>query len=230
VIRARRLIVVGLVALACAGIVGTAAATPASGGRHLPHFSAMDRRVAISKLPFEMRLLLRGLDGLKGLKGHDFGIHAMRGPVWFGEVERPNSTIALAGNRRTICETEQPNGEAAGGGGGGCTTASAARELLDFSIGSCGKGPPRHFRIHALVPDGVTGLAIEMEDGAIGRTVPVLDNTVAFTVGRENFTMHGVGDAAAEHLERRLTLAETGGAGRGGCSFYAFAEEKGSGE
>jgi hypothetical protein len=221
----RRHLLAALVALVCAAGVGSAAATPASGGRHLPYFSAMDKRVAVSKLPFEMRLLLRGLDGLKGLKGHDFGIQAIRGPVWFGEVGRPNSTILLAGNSRSICETEEPSGEAAGGGGG-CTTPSAARELFDMHVSSCGKGPPRHFRIHALIPDGVTGLEIEKEDGSVGRTVPVLDNTVAFTIGREDFTMHGVGDAAAERLERSLPLAEVGVGGRGGCSFYVFAEEK----
>jgi hypothetical protein len=153
------------------------------------------------------------------------------GPVWFGEVERPSATIELVGNRRLVCQWEQPADEFKRGGGGTCSTPQGARELADLSIGSCGKGPPRHFRIHALVPDGVTGLAIEKEDGTIGRTVPVLGNTVAFTIGRENFTMHGVGDAAAERLERRLPLAEVGGGGRGGCSYaYTFAEEKNPGE
>ena len=60
--------------------------------------------------------------------------------------------------------------------------------------------------------------------------MPVIDNTVAFTIGRENFTLRGVGDAAAERLERSLPLAEVGGSTLGGCSFYAFAERKGPGE
>jgi hypothetical protein len=223
----RRHLLVGLVVLACAGIVGTAAATPASGGRHLPYFSAMDKRVAISKLPLEIRLLIQGPPGAKR-RGP---LQVTHGPVWFGEVERPNATIELVGNRHLVCQWEQPADELRGGGGGTCSTLRAARELADLSVGSCGKGPPRHFRIHALIPDGVTGLAIEKGDGTIGRTVPVLGNTVAFTIGREDFTMHGVGDAAAERLERRLPLAEAGGGGLGGCSFYTFAErKKGSGQ
>jgi hypothetical protein len=222
-----RLLAVGLIALACAGIVGTAAATPASGGRHLPYFSVMSKRVAISKLPLEIRFLIQGPPGAK----RPGPLQVTHGPVWFGEVERPSATIELVGNRHVVCEWEEPADELKGGGGGTCTTFQAARELSDLSVGSCGKGPARHFRIHALVPDGVTGLTIEKEDGTIGRTVPVLDNTVAFTIGREDFTMHGVGDAAAERLERSLPLAEVGGGGRGGCSFYVFAEEKkGSGE
>jgi hypothetical protein len=218
----RRLLVAGLAALVCAVGVGTATAT-ASGG-HLPGFSAMDKRVAISKLPFGMRLLLQGAPGAK----RPAPLRVGHGPVWFAEVVRPNSTLTLAGSRKLLCDSEEPNGEVDGGGGGGCTTAAAARELADFHVSSCGKGPPRHFRIHAVIPDGVTGLAIEREDGTIGRTVPALDNTVAFTIGRENFTMHVVGDAAAEALERSLPLATVGrgGDGRAGCSFYVFAERK----
>ena len=213
--------------LVCAAGVATAAAAPASGGRHLPHFSAMDKRVAISKLPWESRFLIQGPPGAK--RPGPLGV--IHGPVWFGEVERPNATIELVGNQRLVCQWEQPADELKGGGGGTCSSSQAARELGDLSVGSCGKGPPRHFRIHALIPDGVTGLAVEKEDGTIGRTVPVLDNTVAFTIGREDFTLHGVGDAAAERLERRLPLAEAGGGGLGGCSFYTFAEgKKGSGQ
>jgi hypothetical protein len=218
-------LVVGLVALVCAAGVGTAAATPASGG-HLPHFSVMDKRVAISKLSLEMRFLIQGPPGAK----RPGPLRVSHGPVWFGEVKRPGGTIELAGSRHLVCQSEHPVDELRSGGGGSCSTSQAARELRDLSVGSCGKGPPRHFRIHALVPDGVTGLAIEKADGTIGRTVPVLDNTVAFTVGRESFSLHGVGDAAAEGLERSLPLAEVGGGGRGGCSFYVFAErKKGSG-
>jgi hypothetical protein len=215
-----------LVALACAGGVASAAATPAPDG-HLPHFSAMDKRVAISKLPLEMRFLIQGPPGAK----RGGSLQVTHGPVWFGEVERPGGTIELAGTQHVVCQQERPADELKGGGSGSCSTSREARELDALSVGSCGKGQPRHFRIHALIPDGVTALEIEKEDGTIGRTVPVLDNTVAFTIGRENFTMHGVGDAAAERLERSLPLAEAGGGGRGGCSFCVFAEKKkGSGE
>jgi hypothetical protein len=218
----RRHLLVGLLALACVSAVGTATGAPASGGRHLPYFSVMSKRIAISKLPLEMRFLIQGPPGAK----RPGPLQVSHGPVWFGEVERPTATIELAGNHRLVCQWEQPADELKGGGGGTCTTFQAARELSDLDVTSCGKGPPRHFRIHALIPDGVTGLAIEREDGTVGRTVPVLENTVAFTIGREDFTMHGVGDAAAERLERSLPLAEAGGSSPGGCSFYTFAEEK----
>ncbi len=218
----RRHLLTSLAALACAGIVGTAAATPASDGRHLPYFSAMDKRLAISKLPLEMRFLIQGPPGAK----RPGPLRVAHGPVWFGEVERPGGAIELAGNHRVVCQRESPADELSSGGSGSCSTLRAARELLDLSVGSCGKGAPRHFRIHAIVPDGVTGLAVEKKDGTIGRTVPVIDNTVAFNIGRENFTLHGVGDAAAERLERTLPLAEVGGDSRAGCSYYAFAEKK----
>ncbi|MGH2940069.1 MAG: hypothetical protein ACRDPE_18315 [Solirubrobacterales bacterium] len=102
----------------------------------------------------------------------------------------------------------------------------AAREFGLVDVGSCGKGKPTHFRIRALVPDGVTGIEVEKEDGTIGRTVPVIENTVAFTIGRENVVLHGVGDAGAEGLERTLPLAQTAryGDDRAGCTFYSFFE------
>jgi hypothetical protein len=60
--------------------------------------------------------------------------------------------------------------------------------------------------------------------------VPVIDNTFAFTIGRENFILHGSGDPAAEKLERNLPLAQTaeefGGNEEAGCSSYFFAEAK----
>jgi hypothetical protein len=157
-------------------------------------------------------------------------LRVTHGPVWFGEVQRPSATIELAGNRHVVCQWEEPADELKGGSGGTCSTSQAARELSDLSVGSCGKGPARHFRIHALVPDGVTGLAIEKEDGTIGRTVPVIENTVAFTLGRENVALHGVGNTAAEGLERNLPLAEVGGGdGRAGCASYDFFEAKSGG-
>ncbi|HVX33871.1 MAG TPA: hypothetical protein VHA80_12085 [Solirubrobacterales bacterium] len=209
--------------LACAAVVGTAVAAPASGGRHLPYFSLMSERVAIRKLPLELRLSFGWFPGKK--RDPRWMKH---GPVWFGEVERPEARIVAAGNARWVCETEVPKDEMLGGDGG-CTTLAASRELFNLDVSSCGKGRPRRFRIAGLVPNGVTGLEIEKADGTIGRTVPVTLNTVAFTVGREDVTLRGVGDRAAEGLERRLPLAELSKLGGGGdCGSYIVAEARGS--
>jgi hypothetical protein len=220
---ARRLIAVGLVVLACAAVGGTALAATASGGRHLPYFSLLNERVAIRKLPIDLRIPFSRVPGVKELNSR----HPTRGPVWFGEVERPNATILAAGSAHWVCESEQSRDEL-GGGGGGCTTLAATRELFDLNVSSCGKGPAQHFRIAGLVPNGVTALAIEKSDGTMGRTLPVIENTVAFTVGREDIALHGVGDAAAERLERRLPLTHLfePGNNRSGCSGYIFAEAK----
>jgi hypothetical protein len=214
----------GLAALACVCVAATANAAPVSGGRHFPHFSVMSERVPVKQLPLEVRLLFEGPGREKG-----FGFpKPSHGKVWFGEVERPNATITAVANGHWICDFETPKDEFSSGGEGGCTKLGDAMELGLLDVGSCGKGPPRHFRVHALVPDGVTGLEIEKSDGTIGRTVPAIENTVAFKIGREDFTLHGVGDAAAEGLERNLPLARAGDAGgnRAGCSFYTFAEAK----
>jgi hypothetical protein len=217
----RRLIELGLVVLVCAAVVGTALAAPASGGRHLPYFSLMSERVAIRKLPLELRLSFGWLPGKA--KRPRWSKH---GPVWFGEVERPKTTILAAGNARWVCETEVPKDEMLGGGGT-CTTLGASRGLSNLDVSSsCGRTPAGHFRITGLVPNGVTGLEIERADGTIGRTVPVIENTVAFTVGRQNFTLRGVGSPAAERIERPLPLGgkpPLGGEG-GDCSFYVWAE------
>jgi hypothetical protein len=54
--------------------------------------------------------------------------------------------------------------------------------------------------------------------------VPVIENTVAFTIGRENIALRGVADAGAEGLERTLPLADAArtGDGRAGCTSYSF--------
>jgi hypothetical protein len=217
----------GLVLLACAAVGGTALAAPATGGRHLPYFSLLNERVAVQKLPFGLRFSFGQV--LPGEIGRN-AEHPTPGPVWFGQVERPNATILAAGNRRKVCETEKPKNDLQGSGGT-CTTLGAARELFDLTISSCGKGPARHYRIHGLVPNGVTGLEIEKSDGTMGRTVPVTRNTFSFEVGLEDFTLHGVGSAAAELLERRFPLAGTAGRGenRAGCVSVTFAEAKGGG-
>jgi hypothetical protein len=219
-VRRRRLIVVGLATLVCAAIAGAGAAN-ANGG-HLPGFSLMSRRVAIDKLPTDLRLSFRVF---RGADAHGHQGPPAHGPVWFGEVERPKATIMAAGTKSWVCETEVPKNGFERGGGGGCTALRYARELGDLSIGYCGKG--RVFRIHGLAPDGITGLAIERADGTIGRTIRVLENTFAFSVGHEDITLRGVGDAAAEKLERTLPLAGSGAGGGGGCGgFLIFAEAK----
>lgn len=220
--RARRSIAAALGAIACAVVVGTALAAPASGGRHLPYFSLMSERVAIRKLPLELRISFGRLPGVRAP-----GRWAKRGPVWFGEVERPKTTILAAGNARWVCETEVPKDETLGGGGG-CTTLGASRELFNLDVSSCGKGPARHFRITGLVPNGVTALEIEKADGTVGRTVPVIENTVAFTVGREDFTLHGVGSVAAERIERPVPLGKGPllGGNRAGCVGVIWVEAR----
>lgn len=219
------MIAAGLVTLACVAVAGTALAAPTGGGRHFPHFSLLGERVAVKKLPPELRLFVAGPPGSKG-----FGISQVsHGPIWFGEVERPGATLAAIAKGHWICQYELPKSRL-GGAGGVCTKVLAAREFDLIHVGWCGKGRPTHFRIHALLPDGVTAVAVEREDGTVGRTVPVVDNTIAFTIGRENIVLHGVGDAAAEGVERTLPLAQASKEGdkRAGCTSYDFFEEGGS--
>ncbi|MBS1863224.1 MAG: hypothetical protein JSS68_16120 [Actinobacteria bacterium] len=220
--RRRHLASGALALLACAAI-GAGAAT-ADGG-HLPGFSLLSRKVAIDKLPESVRFMFGGIPGAKGT-----GMpHAGHGPVWFGEVERPHATVYAAGNRRWVCESEVRSGER--DGGGSCTQPGAAREYGIFDVGACSKGPPRHFRIVGLVRDGISAITVERAGGRIGRTVPVIENTIAFTIGRENVVLHGTGDPSAEGFERSLPLAraakEFGGHGQAGCSSYMFFEARG---
>jgi hypothetical protein len=177
----------------------------------------MSKRVAKSKLPLGMRFSFEGK--------HGFGlVPPVHGPVWFGEVERQGATIVAAGVSRWVCESEEPNAET-GGGSGTCTDLKEARELGMLSIKSSCGAHPGHFRITGLVPNGVTGLAIEKEDGTIGRTVPAVENTVAFSVGDEDITLHGVGDAAAEALEQQFPLGHLRGSRASACGvFYGIAE------
>jgi hypothetical protein len=219
--RPRRLVFAILVGFVCAAVAGSAGAASADGG-HLPGFSFMDKRVAIKKLPIGLRVSFQTLRGLEGFPGPHPPAH---GPVWFGEVERPNATILVAGTRSWVCESEEPKEPLVRGGGGGCVALKYARQLDDISIGFCGKS--RKFRIAGLAPDGVTELAIERSDGTISRTVPVLENTFGFTIGHVDITLRGVGDAAAEGVERSLPLVGAGGGGSpDGCSGLIFAEAK----
>lgn len=224
-VRRRRVAIVGLALLACAA-VGATAATAAGG--HLPGFSLLDRKVAIDKLPESVGFFFGGIPGAKGSGLPKVG----HGPVWFGEVERPHATIDAAGNGRWVCESEVRTGET--DGGGSCTQPGAAREYGVLDVSACGKGPPRHFRIVGLVRDGISAVEVERADGTIGRTVPVIENTIAFTIGRENVVLHGTGDPSAEEFERGLPLAraakEFGGDGQAGCSSYSFFEARGPSE
>jgi hypothetical protein len=210
----------GLLALA----LGTFVAPAAADGGHLPGFSVADQRVGVAKLPEELRYTFGDIPGVKG-----GGLpHHGHGPVWFGEVQRPKATIYAAGNRRWVCVSEVKTGEF--GRGTSCTTPAGARGYGVLGIQGCGKGAPRHFRIVALLPDGITAMKIERVGGAGGRTLPVIENTLAFSIGRENIVLRGSGTPAAEEFERQLPLAQTakdfGGKDQGGCSSYIFAEAK----
>jgi hypothetical protein len=208
-----------------AGLLGAfcALAAPASAdGGHLPGFSGADQRVAIADLPGTVGFMFGGIPGAKGT-----GLpHVGHGPVWFGEVKRPKGTIFVAGNGRWVCGAENRVGDS--GGSSSCTTPAGARELGVFDVSACGKGPPRHFRVYALVPDGVSAFEIEKSGGQIGRTVPVIENTVAFTIGREDVVMRAIGDATAAGLERTLPLALSAkrfhGGDRAGCTTFSFFE------
>jgi hypothetical protein len=215
----RRGLIVGLVVLVCAALAGTAAAAPASGGRHLPDFSLLNERVAIKKLPFPMRMLFRSSAHV----GSHFPHAPKHGPVWFGEAERQGVTIQAAGTSQWLCDFESASGRL-GGGGGICTTFDSVRELDGLSVDSCNGS--HQFLVSGLAPNGVTGLTLERSDGKIERTIPVIDNTISFSVGHVNLTLRGVGDAAAERLERSLPLGASRGSFGGDCSGYAFTEVK----
>ncbi len=220
-----RLSGVVMAALACVVLAGTAFATPATGGRHFPHFSLLGERIAVKKLPPEVRLMVAP-GGVK-----DFAFPRLHpGPVWFGQVARPGTTLAAVAQGHWICQYELPNGEV-GGGGGGCTTTGYASRSGMFQIRYCARGRPRHFRISGLLPDGVTALTVEREDGTVGRTVPVSDNTAAFTIGRENIVLRGVGNATAESIERNYPLAAASkdSGGSAGCGGFVFAESRSTG-
>lgn len=215
----RRGLVIGLAALICLAFFGSAEAAPASGGRHLPFVSLMNERVAIKRLPLPLRFAFGAFGGLK----HDGPHPPKHGPVWFGESKQQGATFEVAGTKGWICDFEVQGGEA-GGGGGSCATLADVRRLGELSVGSCGGS--HQWRIHGLAPNGVTGLEVERSDGTITRTIPVVDNIFSFAIGHEDITLHGVGDPAAERLERHLPLAGPSRTSRGGCSAYAFTEAK----
>jgi hypothetical protein len=227
-VRGRRVIAAGLAGLSCAAIGVARVPAQAGEGAHYPQFSLLDKKVLVTDLPKQTRWLIAGPPGAKGF---GFFPHLGHGPIWFGQVEQPNATIVAAAKGHLICQFELPKNGLVGPSGV-CVPSGYAREFGSVHVGSCGKGRPTHFRIHALVPDGVTGVAVEREDGTIGHTVPVIENTVAFTIGRENIVLRGVGDAGAEDLQRKLPLADAARAGddRAGCTSYSFFEAATEGE
>ncbi len=197
----RRIFSLGFGVLLCLALVGAAAAAPASGGRHLPYFSLLNERVPIKKLPAGMEFSFG--------RGHGSGLGSPKvsGSAWFGEVERPGSTIIAAGVGHWICETiEREAANGTGTGSGRCTTLAVARELQMLKLSENCHG--RQIRVSGLVPNGVTGLEVEKEGGTIERTVPVIENTVDFPVDTKRFVLHGVGNPAAEKLEWRLQIAK----------------------
>jgi hypothetical protein len=215
----RRGFVIGLAALVCAAFVGSAAAAPAAGGRHMPYLSLMNERVAIKKLPFPLRFSFRQF-GRHDLRGRRPPMH---GPVWFGEAKRQGATFQVAGTKHWLCDFELPKGEV-GGGGGSCATLADVRRMDELSIDSCNGS--HKFRVQGLAPNGVTGVEVERSDGRITRTIPVVDNILAFSIGHVDITLHGVGDAAAESIEHHLPLGGPSGGSRGGCSGYVFTEAR----
>ena len=194
-----RVLLGGIAALLSAALVSTAVAAPTSGGRHLSGFGLLNERVAIKKLPFSMRLSFQHLHGFGN--GHS----KVHGPVWFGEVKRPGSTIVAAGVKGWVCdEIERTAANGSGSGAGSCMPLAEARELQMLSLSQSCFGSHVHARVAGLVPDVVTGLELVKKGGAVARTVPVLENTVSFPVGNETVLLRGAGDTAAEELEWRV--------------------------
>jgi hypothetical protein len=184
-------------ALLCAALVGSAAGAPASGGGHLPYFSLLNEWVASKKLPAGIAFSFGRQNGVGKSKG------AAR--VWFGEVKRPGLTIIAAGRGHAICESierEAKNGT--GTGHGRCMPLAGARELEMLTMSENCRGG--HIRVTGLVPNGVTGLKVEGEDGTTERIVPVTENVVDFPVENKKFVLHGVGSPAAERLEWGLPV------------------------
>jgi hypothetical protein len=94
-------------------------------------------------------------------------------------------------------EHEAANGT--GTGSGRCTVLAAARELQMLEVSENCHG--KQIRVSGLVPNGVTGLAIESASGKVEGTEPVIENTVDFPVRSKAFVLRGVGTPAAEKLE-----------------------------
>lgn len=195
--------------LLCAGFAGGATAAPASGGRHLPGFSLLNERVAIKKLPPGMRFSFQRAHGFGS--GHP----KVRGPVWFGEVKRPGSTIVAAGVKGWVCDdVERQAANGTGSGSGSCMPLAEARELQMLTLSESCFGSHGGARISGLVPDGVTGLEVVEKGGTVARTLPVVDNAVSFPVGAGTTLLRAAGGAAAEGLEWRVPPFGSGAPGR----------------
>ena len=186
-------------------------------GGHLPHFNLLAKRVAISKLPLELRFALR------------MQFPHARSAVRFGEARLADTTITAAGNRRKICVFERPKGNH--GATGSCSDLAQALETGITTVSSCSDGGPLEFRVAGIVPNGIESLGIERhEDGKIEETIPVVDNAFFVSLRPVGVVLHGIGDSADEHFELKYPLAGFArlarGDHRGGCSSFTFAEAR----
>src|SRR6202012_432224 len=96
--RRRRLALVGSVLALCAVLCAMAGAATAAGG-HLPGVSLLAREGGRSKLPNSVGFSFGSLPGEEVFGPNRTG----HGPVWFGEVQRPNAAIQAASNARWLC-------------------------------------------------------------------------------------------------------------------------------
>ena len=160
----------GLVSLATRPAAGRRC--PPHGGRHLPSFSS-ERRVALKKLPPEVRSSF--VAGPPGAKGFGAFSHFRPRP---GLVRRSRTAERDdLGGRRTVIGSASPNSRRTNPAG----AAAAAPRLPDARelrvaprLAPAAKGVRAHFRINALLPDGVAAAReSKRQDGTIGRTVPV---------------------------------------------------------
>lgn len=212
------LALVVLIALSTSFALAASPAAPKDGsGGHLPHFNLLTERVAVAKLPFELRFPLR------------MRFPHARSAVRFGEAGLPDSTITAAGNRRNICVSERPKGNH--GASGTCSDLARALETGITTVSSCSEGGPLEFRIAGIVPNGIESLGVERHgDGKIEETTPVVDNAFSVSLRPVGVVLHGIGDSAAEHFELKYPLAGFAHLARGdrgsGCSSFTFAEAK----
>jgi hypothetical protein len=210
------LAVVVLIALSAPFALAASPPEPKNGsGGHLPHFNLLAKRVAVAKLPFELRFSLR----TRFPHAHS--------AVRFGEAVLPDSTITAAGNRRQICVFERPKGNH--GGSGTCSDLAQALEMGITTVSSCREDGPLEFRIAGIVPNGIESLGVERhEDGKIEETIPVVDNAFSVSLRPVGVILHGIGGGSAEDLNLKYPLAGFARLARhdrrGGCASFSFAE------
>ncbi len=201
--------------------VGSAAAAPASGGRHMPGVSLMNERVAIKKLPFLSALLIPPVRRSRHPRPA-----RRRSTVRSGSA-KPNAkgaTFQVAGTKHWLCDFELPAGEV-GGGGGSCATLADVRRMDELSIDSCdgshqlphpGPGPERRHRRR-----GRTLRRLDHAHDPGRRQHPrLLDRPRGRHPARRRRRGRGT------HRTQSLPLAGPSGSSRGGCFGYVFTEVK----